>query len=422
MNSEMITLLIVALVAAVLGGLLAHLRAQTRIARLNEENTALKTRLEMEKNAADEKLAILEQARDQLAQTFGALSSEALKSNNEEFLKLAKEKLQQFNIQAQHDLSKKEKSIEHLVGPIKELLDKTQQQIRIIENERKESFGSITKHLETITQTQQLLHGETRNLVQALRRPEVRGQWGELTLKRLVELAGMVEHCDFYEQEHTHTEEGAIRPDMIVRMPGGREIVIDVKTPLDAYLNAIEAKDDATRQQALEHHSRKVRERVLELAGKAYWKQFKNSPDFVVLFIPGEHFLSAALEQNPGLLEEALSKKVILATPTSLVALLRAIAFGWNQQSITKNAEKIRDLGEDLYKRIATFTNHLVKLGSHLSSSVDNYNKAVGSFERQVLSGARKFTEMGIKATKPLEQLDPLDKSVRKITEGKVEE
>ena len=238
----------------------------------------------------------------------------------------------------------------------------------------------------------------------------------------LSELAGMVEHCDFYEQEHTPTDEGAIRPDMIVRMPGGREIVIDVKTPLDAYLNAIEATDDVTRQQALEHHSRKMRERVLELAGKAYWKQFKNSPDFVVLFIPGEHFLSAALEQNPGLLEEALSKKVILATPTSLVALLRAIAFGWNQQSITKNAEKIRDLGEDLYKRIATFTNHLAKLGSHLSSSVDNYNKAIGSFERQVLSGARKFTDMGIKATKPLEQLEPLDKSVRQITEGKVEE
>ncbi len=422
MSAETLTLLLVALLAAVLGALLSHLRAQSRIARLNEENTALKTRLEMERQAADEKLALLEQAREQLAQTFGALSSEALKSNNEEFLKLAREKLQQFNIQARNDLTEKEKAIEHLVKPIRELLDKTQQQIRLMEHERKESYGAITKHLETMALTQQQLHGETRNLVKALRRPEVRGQWGELTLKRLVELAGMVEYCDFYEQEHTATEDGAIRPDMIVRMPGGREIVIDVKTPLDAYLNAIEAPDDAARQLALEHHSRKMRERVQELAGKAYWKQFKHSPDFVVLFIPGEHFLSAALDQNPGLLEEALSKKVILATPTSLVALLRAIAFGWNQQAVTENAEKIRDLGEDLYKRIATFTGHLAKLGSHLGSSVDNYNKAVGSFERQVLSGARKFTEMGIKAAKPVEALEPLDKNVRQIAEGKLEE
>ena len=421
-SMDVLMLLSVAAAAAILGALLMHLRSQDNIARLREENTALKTRLEMEKHAADEKLALLEQAREQLAQTFGALSSEALKSNNEEFLKLAREKLQQFNIQARSDLTEKEKAIENLVKPIRELLDKTQQQIRLMEHERKESYGSITKHLETMAQTQQLLHGETRNLVKALRRPEVRGQWGELTLKRLVELAGMVEYCDFYEQEHTLTEDGAVRPDMIVRMPGGREIVIDVKTPLDAYLNAIEAPDDAARQLALEHHSRKMRERVQELASKAYWKQFKHSPDFVVLFIPGEHFLSAALDQNPGLLEEAMGKKVILATPTSLVALLRAIAFGWNQQAVTENAEKIRDLGEDLYKRIATFTGHLAKLGSHLSSSVDNYNKAVGSFERQVLPGARKFTEMGIKASKPVEQLEPLDKSVRQIAEGKVEE
>ena len=421
-SMDVLILLIAAAVAAILGALLMHLRSQGNIARLREENTALKTRLEMEKHAADEKLALLEQAREQLAQTFGALSSEALKSNNEEFLKLAREKLQQFNIQARSDLTEKEKAIENLVKPIRELLDKTQQQIRLMEHERKESYGSITKHLETMAQTQQLLHGETRNLVKALRRPEVRGQWGELTLKRLVELAGMVEYCDFYEQEHTLTEDGAVRPDMIVRMPGGREIVIDVKTPLDAYLNAIEAPDDAARQLALEHHSRKMRERVQELASKAYWKQFKHSPDFVVLFIPGEHFLSAALDQNPGLLEEALGKKVILATPTSLVALLRAIAFGWNQQAVTENAEKIRDLGEDLYKRIATFTGHLAKLGSHLSSSVDHYNKAVGSFERQVLPGARKFTEMGIKAGKPVEPLEPLDKSVRQIAENKVEE
>jgi len=421
MTPDLVLLFVVAAAAALLGALLAHLRAQQRIAQLHRENTALQTTLEMERKSAAEKLATLEQAREQLTQTFHALSSEALRSNNEAFLKLAQEKLQQYNIQAQQELGKKEQSIEHLVRPIREVLEKTQQQIREIEHERKEAYGSISKHLETIAQTQQLLHGETRNLVQALRRPEVRGQWGELTLRRLVELSGMVEHCDFFEQEHTRTEDGAIRPDMIVRMPGGREIVVDVKTPLDAYLNAIEAEDEQARAAALERHGRNVRNRVQELASKAYWSQFPQSPDFVVLFIPGEHFLSAALEKDPDLLEDALRKKVILATPTSLVALLRAVAFGWNQQVLADNAEKIRDLGEDLYKRLTTFSGHLIKLGKHLGGSIDSYNKAIGSFERQVLPGARKFTEMGISPTKDMDEPEQLDRNVRQMV-GKSEE
>lgn len=405
------------LAAFFVGFALAYLRAQRRHTVLELRLTELGTTLELERKSAQEKLHALEQARVQLGETFAALSSEALKSNNAEFLRLARENLRQFHIQAEGELAKKEQAIEHLVAPIKELLEKTRNQIREIEHERKEAYGSISKHLESLAQTQQLLHGETRNLVQALRRPEVRGQWGELTLRRLVELAGMVQHCDFYEQEHTATETGAIRPDMIVRMPGGREIVVDVKTPLDAYLSAVEATDDATRRQHLERHSRKVRERVQELAGKAYWNQFKDSPDFVVLFIPGEHFLSAALDHDPALLEEALGKKVILATPTSLVALLRAIAFGWSQQSITENAERIRDLGEDLYKRLATFGEHLAKIGRHLGGSLDAYNKAVGSYERQVLSGARKFTELGISGTKPLDTPEPVEQGVRRMAE-----
>ena len=204
---------------------------------------------------------------------------------------------------------------------------------------------------------------------------------------------------------------------MIIRMPGGREIVIDVKTPLDAYLSAIEAPDDAARLLHLERHGRKVRERVQELAGKAYWNQFKNSPDFVVLFIPGEHFLSAALDFDPALLEDALRKKVILATPSSLIALLRAVAYGWNQQALTENAERIRDLGADLYKRLSTFSSHLARVGKHLGDSLDHYNKAVGSFERQVLSGARKFPEMGISAAKELETPEQIEKGVRQIAE-----
>ncbi|MBK9130683.1 MAG: DNA recombination protein RmuC [Gammaproteobacteria bacterium] len=418
MTAEGLILAGVAVLAAFLAGfILARLHAQRRQLALELRLAELNTTLELERRSAQEKLQALEQARSQLGDTFAALSLEALKNNNAEFLRLAQEKLRQFHIQAEGDLAKKEQAIEHLVAPIKELLEKTRSQIREIEHERKEAYGSISKHLESLAQTQQLLHGETRNLVQALRRPEVRGQWGELTLRRLVELAGMVQHCDFYEQEHTGTTEGAIRPDMIVRMPGGREIVVDVKTPLDAYLSAVEAADDATRRQHLERHSRKVRERVQELAGKAYWSQFKHSPDFVVLFIPGEHFLSAALDHDPALLEDALARKVILATPTSLVALLRAIAFGWNQEAITENAERIRDLGEDLYKRLATFGEHLDKIGRQLKGSVETYNKAVGSYERQVMSGARKFTELGISGAKPLDAPEQIEQDVRRMTD-----
>jgi DNA recombination protein RmuC len=372
----------------------------------------------MERNAANEKLGSIEKTREQFSAVFAALSGEALKNNNEAFLKLAQENLKQFSIQAQGELAKKEQSIEHLIKPIKEVLEKTEKQIRDIEHDRKEAYGSITKHLETMAETQQLLHGETRNLAQALRRPEVRGQWGEMTLKRLVELAGMVQHCDFYEQQHTATDDGSIRPDMIVRMPGGRDIVVDVKTPLDAYLNAIEAPDDKSRDQHLVHHARKVRERIRELASKAYWSQFKNSPDFVVLFIPGDHFLSAALDKDPHLLEDALRQKVILATPTSLVALLRAVAFGWNQQIVTENAEKIRILGEDLYKRLGTFTSHLARLGKNINSSVENYNSAVGSFQRQVLPGAKKFSELGISEPKSSDTVEPIEKVARSLEQG----
>ncbi|MFQ5468959.1 MAG: DNA recombination protein RmuC [Gammaproteobacteria bacterium] len=410
-----IEIMLTALISLAAGAIASYLYFQKKISSLRENNSSLNTTLEIERNIAKDKLAEIEKNRDQLKETFKALSSDALKTNNEEFLRLAQENLKRFNVQAQHDLDKKEQAIENLVKPIKEVLEKTEKQIREIESERKEAYGSITKYLETMTQTQQLLHGETQNLVKALRRPEVRGQWGEMTLKRLVELAGMVEHCDFYEQEHQQTDDGAFRPDMIVRMPGKREIIVDVKTPLDAYLNAVESSDEQSRDNFLEQHSRKVKERIRELASKSYWSQFSNSPDFVVLFIPGDHFLSAALDKDPSLLESALQQKIILATPTSLVALLRAIAYGWNQQSITDNAEKIKVLGEELYKRICTFTGHLAKLGKNINNSVDHYNNAVGSLQRQVLSSARKFSEMGINPPKPPEKLDPIDNITRSI-------
>jgi DNA recombination protein RmuC len=406
---------LIALLAALAGGFAVYLRLHRRISALSEKNTELNVKLEMERQAQTEKLDTLEKAREQLKEAFGHLSSQALKHNNEEFLKLAQENLKQFQTQAQGELSQREQAIENMVKPIREALEKTEKQIRVMEHERKEAYGALTHHLETMTQTQLALQGETRNLVKALSRPEVRGQWGEMTLKRLAELAGMVEHCDFYQQEHTATSEGALRPDMIVRMPGGREIVVDVKTPLDAYLKAVEASDEATRAQELQRHTKNVRKRVQELAAKAYWNQFKNAPDFVVLFIPGDQFLSAALDNDHALLEDAMRQKVILATPTSFVALLRAVAYGWRQESLAENAEHIRQVGEELYGRLSTFAEHLGKMGKSLNNSVQHFNKAAASFDTRVLPGARKFAEMGIAGKKTVEGLEQIETASRDV-------
>ncbi len=403
------------LLSAALGALIMRSRARREHEKLESISQQLSMQLHLEKERYLEKIETIEESRKQLENSFSALSQQALKLNNENFLTLAKEKLSQFQIKAEANLDKKEKSIELLLQPIQSALKNTKEQIQSIEKERKESFGSLSQHLKIINESQADLRFETQNLVQALRRPEVRGQWGELTLKRIAELAGMVDHCDFYEQQQSENSASRMRPDMIVRMPDQRELIIDAKTPLDAYLNASQASDTEIRDQSLARHARNVRERMRELASKAYWSQFKNSPDFVVLFIPGEQFLSAALEQDPQLLEDALKNKVILATPTSIVALLRAVAFGWRQIAVAENAEKIRELGEDLYHRLATFAEHLQKLGKHLDTSVEQYNKAMGSLDRQVLSGARKFTELGIEKKKPIPELKIVETITKSI-------
>jgi DNA recombination protein RmuC len=353
-------------------------------------------------------------AAQKMADSFSALSTRALKENNEIFLKLAEENLQKHQQAARNELEKKEKSIESLLKPIRETLDKSEKQMHEIEKERKQAYGSLQQHLQQMNDAQIRLQRETQNLVTALRRPEVRGQWGEMTLKRLAELAGMIEHCDFFEQQSLTTEDGIMRPDMIVRMPDRRELVIDAKTPLDAYLNAIQTTDEAQKLAELQRHARKMRDRVKELATKAYWSQFKQSPDFVVLFIPGDQFLSAALEQDSQLLEYALANKVILATPTSLIALLRAVAFGWRQQSVAKNAEQIQSLGTELYNRLQAFIEHMDKVGSSLGNSIEHYNRAVGSLERSVLPGARKFAELGIETRKEIDALEQIEKTPRK--------
>jgi len=403
------------LIGAVLGLLISVIFFQRKNAVLRNHNTELSTQLKLELLNHQEKLNALEQARVQLSDTFSALSNKALAENNEAFLKLAEENLKSHQIKAQGDLEQREKSIENLVKPIKEALEKTEKQIHNIEKDRKESYGALNSHLELMARSQQSLQDQTQQLVNALRRPEIRGRWGELSLKRLVELAGMVEYCDFYEQQSVDTEDGRRRPDMIVRMPGQREIVVDVKTPLDAYLSAAKASDDKTRKQFLQQHAKNVRRHVNELSQKAYWEQFKDAPNFVVLFIPGDQFLSSALEYDNDLLEDALSKQVILATPTSFVALLRAVAYGWKQEQLAKNAEVIRKVGEDLYNRLSSFSEHLQKLGRSLESSMKSYNQAVGSFDSRVLSSARKFIDLGINSNKQLDSPQQIETTARQI-------
>jgi DNA recombination protein RmuC len=365
-----------------------------------------------------EREVAFEAANAQLTRAFSELANRSLQANSETFLQLAEQNLSTQQEKAKRELSEREKAVENLVKPIRDALEASQKQIAELEKSRSEAYGSIRTQLEEMQSSQKSLKQETQNLVNALRRPEVRGRWGEITLRRLVELAGMVEHCDFQEQVHTIGEGQIIRPDMIVRLPDRRELVVDVKTPLDAYLEAAEAENDAQRKLALERHARNVHAHIRMLASKAYWDQFDESPEFVILFIPGDQFLSAALNEKPDLIEFALSKQIILATPTSLVALLKAVAYGWRQLSLADNAREIRVLAEDLYGRLASFVGHMNRMGRQLASSVEHYNKAVGSLERSVLPGARKFVELGVHEKKAIEKLDTLDPVPRTMIES----
>ena len=363
--------------------------------------------------AADvERDRMLDAASDRLGAAFHELADRQFRSHSETFLKLARETLAVHTERAKGDLAAREQAIDGLVAPIREALARAERQLHELDQSRRETHGSISAQLEALAASQQALSAETRNLVSALRRPEVRGQWGEITLRRLVELAGMVEHCDFVTQSHQPTESGAVRPDMVVRLPEGRELVVDVKTPLDAYLEATEAASDADRRAALERHATIVAGRVRELANKAYWSQFERSPEFVILFIPGDQFLSAALAERPSLLDDALRQSIILATPTSLVALLKAIAYGWQQTALAQNASEIRSSAVQLYERLVTFAGHLGNVGKSLGDSVRAFNASVGSLERMVLPSARRFTDLGVQ---PRQRLVP-PRSIEELT------
>ncbi len=348
-------------------------------------------------------------AREQLSDSFGHLSQEALRYNSEAFLALAQQRFQRQSDVASNDLKAREKSIEALLSPVQEALKKAEAQIESIERERRVSFGALEQQLRAVTESQQSLQAETRNLVTALRRPEVRGRWGEVTLKRLAELAGMAEHCDFDEQVTIAKGEASLRPDMVVNLPDERCVVVDVKTPLDAYLTALEAEDDRAKEASLDRHAKNLRQRVRELSAKDYWAQFEQSPDFVVLFIPGEQFLSAALLRDKTLLEDALKQRVIVATPTSFIAILRAVAFSWRQLELVRNAKTIRRSAEEFHDRVSVFVGHFNKLGKSLGGSVEAFNRTLGSLERKLLPSARRLKELGVGGNKVVEDTATVD-------------
>jgi DNA recombination protein RmuC len=404
------------LTGALLGALLSHIRAARHIEQLRVELAEAQVRLENITARESERLGQMEHSEARLRAAFDSVAAETLRANSEMFLRMARESLGRDQVIASGALKEREVAIQQLIEPLKVALERTEAQVQSLERERREAFASLRTQIENLAGGSAQLQRETRNLVSALRRPEVRGRWGELTLRRLVELAGLSEHCDFTEQLHLAGEEVSMRPDLVVHMPDARDLVIDAKTPLDGYLAAIDAQTEEERALGLRKHAQQVETRVRELASKGYWMQFERSPEFAVLFLPGDQFLSAALAERPELLETSLSQSVIIATPSTLIALLKAVAYGWRQAAVAHNAALIRDLGQELYRRLGSFNGHLGTMGKRLGAAVEAYNAAVGSLERNVMPQARRFNELGVTSEEPAEALEPISHLVRNLS------
>jgi DNA recombination protein RmuC len=385
-------------------GLEQRLRAaQQAEADLRVRIGQLSTQIEQERKQAAEKLAVLDDARQKLSDAFKALASDALQSSSRSFLELAKATLEKFQEAAKGDLEKRQQAIGELVKPVKESLEKVDAKILELEKARVGAYEALRQQVGALLDSQRMLQTETARLVQALRKPQVRGRWGEIQLQRVVELAGMQEYCDFFQQQSADSEDSRLRPDLLVRLPGGKTIVVDAKVPLTAYLEAVEAVDEPQRAEHLRAHAQQVRSHIDSLGRKSYFDQFDPSPEFVVLFLPGEVFFSAAVAQDPGLIEWATERRVIPASPTTLIALLKAVAYGWQQQRLAENAAQIQKLGQELYKRIADMADHWAKLGDALRKATEAYNKAVGTLESRVLVSARRFAELGVPTSKDKE-------------------
>lgn len=402
------SILVVAL-ALVTGGLLGWLIARSEVSRL-------RATLDAERRAAVEKAALLDTAEARLRDAFSALSADALKSNNQQFLELATVSLTRFQDNASQGLEAREKAVAALVKPLEDSLKRMDDKLGLVEKDRTSAYAELRTHMEQMTLNQVNLQTETRHLVSALRTPHIRGSWGEIQLRRVVEMAGMVDHCDFDEQVSASDGDGGrLRPDMIIRLPGGKSIVVDSKAPLNAYLQAMEATDEDARARYLEQHARQVKTHINQLAAKRYWDQFPDAPDFVVMFLPGESFFSAACQCDPTLVDTAVSESVIPASPTTLITLLRTIQFGWRQERIAESAEEISKLGRDLHDRLRSFSGHLADCGKGIQRAITSYNNAIGSFENRVMVSARRFRELGAGTGDELEVLEPVTVVAREV-------
>ena len=383
----------------------------------------MRGRVEHERRAAAEKVEAVTAARDELSNQFTALSSAALEQNNARFLQLADERMKAQQAAGKTELDAQKRGVEQLVKPVEEKLEAVNKVLREMEKERAQAYGGLNRQLVEVTETQQRLHAETANLVTALRAPHVRGRWGEVQLKRVCEMAGMLAYCDFYEQQSVAGPDGVLRPDVVVKLPGGKDVVVDAKAPLAAYLDAIEAKDETTREAHLDTYARHIQEHVKKLSAKSYERQFDSTPEFVVMFLPGEVFYSAALERMPQLIEQSVESSVLIATPTTLIALLKAVAYGWRQEKMAESAREVSALGRELYQRLSLLSDRFVTLGRRLDSSVKAYNDTVGTLESRVLVSARKFDEHGVAPDgAELESPAPIELSARRLRAAEVDD